>query len=115
VLLLTPLLLGVEEVVAREDMLMDVVINTLEDWLEEPLKDTDEPLAAAETELDGLCDEVVKLTVELSDPVLVFAEREVVVGGPLPDPIEDVDGGEAVTEEAEPAEEDELIRLAELE
>jgi hypothetical protein len=115
VLLLTPLLLGVEEVVAHEDMLMDVVINALEDWLGEPLKDPDEPLAAAETEVDGRCDEVIKLTVELPDPVLVFAEGEVVVEDPLPDPIEDVDGGEAVTEEAEPVEGDELIRLAELE
>jgi hypothetical protein len=113
-LLLTPLLLDVEEVVARGDMLIDVGIKALEDWLEEPLKDPDEPLAAAETEA---LVEVVKLTVGSPDPVLVFAEGENVREDPLPNPIddvddvEDVDDGEATTEEPEPAEEDKLIRL----
>jgi hypothetical protein len=111
-LLLTALLLGVEEVVGREDMLIDVRINALEDWLEEPLKDPDEPLAAAETEA---LVEVVKLTVGFPNPVLVFAEGEDVIEDPLPDPIEDVGDGEARTEEAEPAEEDKLIRTEGLE
>jgi hypothetical protein len=115
-LLLTALLLlGVEEVVARGDMLIDVGIDALEDWLEEPLKDPDEPLAAAETEALA---EVVKLTVGFPDPVLVFAEGEDVIEDTLPDPIDvvdDVDDGEAMIEEAEPAEEEELIRLGGLE
>jgi hypothetical protein len=105
----------VEELVACGDMLIDVGINALEDWLEEPLKDPDEPLAAAETDFEVLCDDVVKLMVELPDPVLVFAGREDVIEDPLPNPIEDVNDGEAITEEAEPAEEDVLIKLVELE
>jgi hypothetical protein len=112
-LLLTALLLlGVEEVVARGDMLIDIGIDALEDWLEEPLKDPDEPLAAAETEVLA---EVVKLTVGFPDLVLVFAEMGDVIEDMLPDPIDDVDDGVAMTEEAEPAEEDELIRLVGLE
>ena len=69
-LLLMPLLLGVDDVVARGDMLMDPIEDALEDLLVEALDDPDEVLAPVTGELEDPDEMLTPGTCELEARVL---------------------------------------------